>query len=370
MSCLKPNFGILDVIGLSEEALGAHNIDDMLKNIIESIYENASSYSLSEEESLKPEEFKQSIDTAIGRIMEKVAAMDSTIPELQLKEGETHYEIIKENLKSHFYERGNITREEEVDLSAVIDGQLMSREEIAAQRLNRVLDTFFSGNNAAKETFKKKFARELGLSVVIRIGQTLKDSIIVDDERTLNENIEKFQADQYLILYRYLKSLGLAKGIPNSMFRSHKPLGTYTATLDRFYNLVLHKSRIGTLEDDVEQGWKAVVEQKQDPTNPSLYDAINAYLSIVYFDKLSQESIGKYISIDKNLDQPINVDSDGLETYKYKFGKDTENRVHGWQVDVRDALKEMGNFSKFLISSIPIDDTYLTPVNYLDTFTT
>jgi hypothetical protein len=43
--------------------------------------------------------------------------------------------------------------------------------------------------------------------------------------------------------------------------------------------------------------------------------------------------------------------------------------VHGWQVDVRDALKEMGNFSKFLISSIPIDDTYLTPVNYLGAFT-
>jgi len=29
----------------------------------------------------------------------------------------------------------------------------------------------------------------------------------------------------------------------------------------------------------------------------------------------------------------------------------------------------MGNFSKFLISSIPIDDTYLTPVNYLGAFT-
>ena len=28
----------------------------------------------------------------------------------------------------------------------------------------------------------------------------------------------------------------------------------------------------------------------------------------------------------------------------------------------------MGNFSKFLISSIPIDDTYLTPVNYINAF--
>jgi hypothetical protein len=100
-----------------------------------------------------------------------------------------------------------------------------------------------------------------------------------------------------------------------------------------------------------------------------LFKAVNAYLSIVYFDKLAKEAIGSYIRSNKNQEYPIEKDSEGVVHYKYSFGKDTENRVHGWQIDVRDALKEMGNFSKFLISSIPIDDTFLTPVNYLGAFT-
>jgi hypothetical protein len=181
-------------------------------------------------------------------------------------------------------------------------------------------------------------------------------------------------SNQYLILYRYLNSLGLAKGLSNSMFRQNKPIGTYVNTLDRFYNLVMHKSKIGTLEDEIEQGWQSSLSNETN-SDDGLFKAVNAYLSIVYFDKLAKEAIGDYISVSnvevdgEKLKFPIKVDSEGVTYYKYRFGKDTENRVHGWQIDVRDALKEMGNFSKFLISSIPIDDTYLTPVNYLGAFT-
>jgi len=65
----------------------------------------------------------------------------------------------------------------------------------------------------------------------------------------------KFMGDQYRTVYRYLNKLGLAKGLPNSMFRGNNHVGTYLNTLDRFYNLVVHKSKIGTLEDEIEQGW-------------------------------------------------------------------------------------------------------------------
>jgi len=43
-----------------------------------------------------------------------------------------------------------------------------------------MLDTFFANNLSAKEYFKTHFTRELGLTTVIRIGRTLKDSSIVD----------------------------------------------------------------------------------------------------------------------------------------------------------------------------------------------
>jgi hypothetical protein len=151
------------------------------------------------------------------------------------------------------------------------------------------------------------------------------------------------------------------------MFKVHNPVGTYLNTMDRFYNLISHKSKIGSLEDEVETGWRLKEEGNKSDT-PSLYEAMNAYLSVVYFDKLSKKAIGDYISSDKDEKYPVRIDKDNIPHYKYRFGKDTENRVHGWEIDVRDAIKEMGNFSKFLISSIPIDDTYLTPVNYINAF--
>ena len=368
MQCKLPNFGKLDEIGVPAEILELQNFDDMVKAIMEFLEKNTTNFSLSEEGSLSPEKYKDSVDLLIDKFENLLDAADKNNPNLDLKKGGKHSEMLKANLKNELYPRGGITREEEVDLSAVIDGQLASREEIAAQRLNKMLDTFFANNLPAREYFKTHFGRELGLTTVVRIGQTLKDSSIVDSQKALNENIEKFMSNQYLILYRYLNSLGLAKGLPNSMFRQNKPIGTYVNTLDRFYNLVMHKSKIGTLEDEIEQGWQSSLSNETN-SDDGLFKAVNAYLSIVYFDKLSKEAIGDYISSDKNQDFPIEVDSEGVTHYKYRFGKDTENRVHGWQIDVRDALKEMGNFSKFLISSIPIDDTYLTPVNYLGAFT-
>jgi|GEM_PF-1686028 len=101
---------------------------------------------------------------------------------------------------------------------------------------------------------------------------------------------------------------------------------------------------------------------------PSFFEAMNAYLTLVYFDDLMKDSIGDYISASKQ-ENIVEVDADGEISYKYYFGKDTENRVQGWEVDVRDALREMGNFSKFLIQLIPIKDKKLTPVNFLNTFT-
>ena len=367
MACKLPNFGILDEIGVPAKILELQTFDEMFHGIMDFLSKDMN-HSKSEEESLSPEKFKQSIDLEIKKVLDLAEAAAKNNPTLDLKKGGKHYEMLKANLEMELYPRGGVERETEVDLGAVIDGQLASREEIETQKLNKMLDTFFANNLSAKEYFKTHFTRELGLATVIRIGRTLRDSAIVDSQRALNENIMKFMGDQYRIAYKYLSSLGLAKGLPNSMFRGNNPVGTYTNTLDRLYNLAVHKSKVGTLEDEVEQGWQSSLSGETNE-DVNLFKAINAYLSIVYFDKLAKQSIGDYISSNKNQDNPIEVDADGKTSYKYRFGKDTENRVHGWQIDVRDALKEMGNFSKFLISSIPIDDTYLTPVNYLGAFT-
>ena len=254
MTCKLPNFGKFDDIGVPAEILELHNVEDVITGLMEHLYGNTN-FSTSADESLSPENFKDSVMTLTGKLANILEAADKNNPELDLKKGGKDSELILENVRMELYSKGGIARDEEVDLSAVIDGQLASREEIASQRLNKMFDKFFVNNLPAREAFKTHFTRELGLATVVRIGQTLKDSSIVDSQKTLNENIEKFMANQYLIVYRYLSSLGLAKGLPNSMFRQNKPIATYINTLDRFYNLVIHKGRIGTLEDEIEQGW-------------------------------------------------------------------------------------------------------------------
>jgi len=179
MQCKLPNFGKLDEIGVPVEILELQNFYDTVAGIMDVLSKNTN-FATSEQESLSPEKYKEAADLIIENIMTKVAAADKNNPTLDLKKGGKHYEMIKNNLQMELYAKGGITRDEEVDLSAVIDGQLASREEIAAQRLNKMLDTFFANNLPAREYFKTHFGRELGLTTVVRIGQTLKDSSIVD----------------------------------------------------------------------------------------------------------------------------------------------------------------------------------------------
>ena len=374
MSCLKPNINALTVVGLPDSAREVHAVEDLFKIIIDQYDDQFTYYSLNEESSLKPEDYKKSASNFIEKVMDKVANL--SIKELQLSPGDVDYELLKNDLELYYYSKWDITRDVEQDLNAVIDGETLSRDEIQSKKLDETLDLFFANNLPAKDFFMKQFSRQLGLCAVIRIGETLADSSIVDSEQALNENIERFLHDQYLTVFRYLKSRGLSKGLSNSIFKNHKEVSTYLNTLDTFYNEVANRSKLGILQEQVESDWQQEIANNTS-NNVTLLQAINAYLSIVYFDKLSQQTIGKYISYDKYTDKdsntiwkfPIYIDKDGKYHYKYHFGKDTENRVHGWQIDVRDALKEMGNFSKFLISSIPIDDDFLTPVSFLGAFT-
>jgi len=58
MSCKLPNFGKLDALGLPVEILEVQNASDMVKAIIENFDRTVPNYSLSEESSVNPEDFK------------------------------------------------------------------------------------------------------------------------------------------------------------------------------------------------------------------------------------------------------------------------------------------------------------------------
>ena len=68
--CKLPNFGILDEIGVPAEILELQNFDEMFHGIIDFLSKDIN-HSKSEEESLSPEKFKQSIDLKIKKLLVK-----------------------------------------------------------------------------------------------------------------------------------------------------------------------------------------------------------------------------------------------------------------------------------------------------------
>ena len=121
MQCKLPNFGKLDELGVPAEVLELQNVDDLVKGLMEVLSKNTN-FSQSEAESLSPEKYKDSIDILVDKAEALLDAADKNNPTLDLKKGGKHSRMVLENLRMEYYPKGNITRDEEVDLSAVIDG--------------------------------------------------------------------------------------------------------------------------------------------------------------------------------------------------------------------------------------------------------
>lgn len=65
------------------------------------------------------------------------------------------------------------------------------------------------------------------------------------------------------------------------------------------YNLIESKKAKGTLSAELEEGWVSAITGKGDP---SLYNAVNAYVNLAYFDDILKECFGDYIKINQDFD--------------------------------------------------------------------
>ena len=80
------------------------------------------------------------------------------------------------------------------------------------------------------------------------------------------------------------------------------------------------------------------------------YDAVNAYITLMHFDDVLENSLHTYIRIDDSLIEPITKETDsfGKITFKYKYSFNAGNAetVKGWETaENRDAIKEMGKLT-------------------------
>ena len=341
MSCLKPNFSSEIASGeINSSLFGEYtNLDELINNIKSGLKE--CSFGTTIDESDNQIDYEKSVDLLINTILDKLNNLNS-IQERKIKS-----ELRKELLP-------NSNKVIKTEVHAIIpDAQLYSEQERKSKEYDDILDEFFIDNIAAKQRRSELLSAELLLQTIINVDP--KNPKIIANVIDLNENLERFKANEYLKIKNYLLKLGYT-GYSSGMYSSkHRVNPSVDNVLRDIYNIIQEKKSKGEFEKELRDSWTNSIFGK----NSEFYDVVNAYINIMYFDKVVEEALGKYIRIDDSVQEPITriEDKYGIVSlkYKYTFNAGNSETVKGWETaENRDAIKEMGKFSKLLIESIPM----------------
>ncbi len=331
-------------------------INVVVSEILQEFQDSKVNYQLQYDGTTDIESYIESIDQFINTLLDQ-------IPE---KFNEYDKGRIINLLKLNYYPNNvKISREQDnIPISAIIpEADLKSKHESNEIKLDTLLSEFFGTNTLLKTNCKNIFKHDIfGATVILRQG---KNSQVVTNIQDLNNNLENYKNQLYKNIYDYLILRGI---IPETqvtqMFvqsgdREHKINPGYIKVLDDFFVLV----NSDLLQEQLETEW--IKEQTSDTYKSSLLKAVNSYIQLLHFDELLENQTENYLSINDNMDQIILDNGDGTWSYKYSFG-DTNQMAHGWWTEVRDATKELGSFSRFLIENIPLrgSTSYMSIIDY------
>lgn len=339
MSCIKPNFSLDRASGeINQNLFGEYNnIKELEENILNVLKGEKTSFSTSPETSKDPIDYEKSIDLLIKTILDKL-----DIGELAKRRvRKTLYKALLPNTT-------NIIKQEQ---SAVIaDADLISEQERKARKYNDIIDEFFEDNPAARARREEIVSSELLLSSIINTHT----GVIIANAKDLNTNLERYKANEYIKIRNYLENLGY-KGYASGLYSNHKINSeSFNNLMKDMYNIIQNKIKNDEMSSELRSSWSDSVFGKRS----DFYDAVNAYITLMHFDDVLENSLHTYIRIDDSLIEPITKETDsfGKITFKYKYSFNAGNAetVKGWETaENRDAIKEMGKFSKLIIESIP-----------------
>ena len=355
MKCSKNLFNNTDSIVIPKN-WDYSRVNIIVSEIIQEFQDSKVNYQLQYDGTTDIESYVESIDQFI----------DSLLNQIPIEFNEYDKGRIINLLKLNYYPTNiKISREQDnIPISAIIpEADLESKHKQNEIKLDTLLSDFFGANTLLKSNCKNVFKHDIfGATVVLRQG---KNSQIVTNVQDLNNNIENYKNQLYRNVYDYLISKGIIPEVQVSqMFvqsgeREHKINPGYIKVLDDFYILI----NSPLLQDQLEIEW--IKEQTSDTYKSTLLKAVNSYIQLLHFDELLENQTENYLSINDNMDQIILDNGDGTWSYKYSFG-DTNQMAHGWQTEVRDATKELGSFSRFLIENIPLRNStsYMSIIDY------
>lgn len=337
MTCLKPNFSLETASGeINQNLFGKYNsIDELINNIKNGLKD--CSFSTALDESNDDMNYQKSISLLIDTILDKL-----NISSLAKRK-------VQKELSKFLLPSTNISIK--IEKTAVIpDAELFSDQERKARKYSDILDEFFNENPAARARREELISGELLLNSIINV----QTGVIVANAKDLNVNLERFKADQYIKIRRFLEKNGY-RSYADGMYTAHRLNTTsFNNLLKDMYNLIQDKIKNNQLKSELRQSWINNIMGE----DSEFYNAVNAYITLMYFDEVLDNALHTYIKIDDSLIEPIisETNSNGkiVTKYKYSFNAGNAETVKGWETaENRDAIKEMGKFSKLLIESIP-----------------
>lgn len=358
--CQLPNFEKdLHSGDINFSTLQGENLEEVLQNI-ETALEGAP-FSVSLDSSTDVDNYQSSIKSLIDTVIEELGKKE--LPFTLNRSAKTQ---IRKYFEGKFLPKP-LTPVEQNIVAVIAGTDLITEDERRSMRLSQTLREVY-GDNEAINTFRQSlFDEEMRIRTIIDVGNRQ----IIDNPNDLNRGIIKYQSEQFKIIRDFLVQNGFdTKLLPQSLYREDSAtqvpnlVRTYTNALQMMYNLIESKKAKGTLSAELEEGWVSAITGKGDA---SLYNAVNAYVNLAYFDDILKECFGDYIKINQDFDQPITIETnDGISNivYKYLFEKGNANATKTWGVEEHDSLKEMSKFQQVLIKSIPIYDYETRSIEY------
>lgn len=257
----------------------------------------------------------------------------------------------------------------EVDTNTEEQPKTETIEEAKEKKINKSLkqlkNYIFNSSNLLSGYHNTEFSRQI--KGVIIFNSNEKQRTLVYNQRTLNENLKQYKQNLYETIYEYCKNNNIK--VPNK--RSYYSQDNTVRAEDVLETFYKYLTELGTDKrfEMLEKCWEDITLGKSAKNN--LLQATNAYITLTKFDELIKQTVGNYIQINGKLDEPINnIEHNGtIDTvYKYNFGRKKTNMQQNFGQEMKNALDTMGNFSRFLIESIPrINSTEnLTQIQFIN----
>lgn len=347
------------MINLSK--LESSNVDELIEDVYSVLQDLP--FSTDIDESINEENYTDSIDALVKQV--GVELSKTNLPfELSTQDKAR----ITRSLKTKLLPRPLTKAEQQI--SAIIKGTDLVREEDIQQiKYKSILSSVYGTSNPGMDSWRRRiFEDNLALATIV---DTRGEGMIIDSDRKLNNNIINYQESQYKIIRDYLTKYHLQEAdveqFPKNLYvtstKNNKvkiKTQNHYNTITAMYNIIESLKSEGTFLDSIENGWNEDIDKvKQTSQNRDLYNAVNAFINLTYFDDVLKQSLSKFINVGSQAN-PIQFTLDGYGTptyqYKYQIAAGNSNARKTWGDDVQDSLEEMAKFSQVLINRISLYD--------------